>query len=484
MSKASLLCALLLLQTCLAVRLPVAAASSRWPAGGQIGVVGSFPSQDPIRMLSRGHGELAGTAADSISDDGGSSAPSGEEEEGQLDLDDDGSGGTKDSSGDRGSGGDVECPECGKLFKNDKSMFGHLRSHPNRGYKGATPPVKKLKLSSDTEAASLAPPSPDIDRPPPAQRSHRDPRLTSFEILCACVMYTLRYRNSQAIQEAPPPPPSITGKEDEAIEHADSAGIGGLVTSNAGAELIKSSNAEPEFKSNSAAELKSNAAPELKSNASPELKGNSAAEFKSNAAPEPKSNAAAELKSNAGPELGISALADRQGGPAAEVPKKRRRNKPKEVIGEHRKEKAVPRIKEKRPYICKYCKSEFPTHQALGGHMAGHHRDKKVLVPNEKGTFRPYQGTVGQSHNGIQAEPSGEGWRGRLLPASRQLEAQQFSMALNMGWQSGQAPGGHRSQQLERMHGGSSSVAPPPTHHGDRRRPLNIDLNVEAPEQD
>ncbi|KAL6596612.1 hypothetical protein ACP70R_047255 [Stipagrostis hirtigluma subsp. patula] len=458
MSKGRLLCALLLLQACFLLRLSVPA-SSRRLAGGQIGTGGVSLCQDPIRrpglMLSPGGDELgSGGSADSIlddelsdegvlvgdeyaSDDGGSSVPpageaDAEEEEGQLllrgddDDDHDDSGGLKDSSG--GSGGDVECPECGKFFKNDKSMFGHLRSHPNRGYKGATPPIKKLKLSLDTDASSPAPSSPGVDRPP-ARHSQRDPRLTPFETLCACVMYTLRYRGRQTVQQAPPPPPSFSEQKQEAIELADGAGIGALVTSNTGAEV----------------------------------------------------------KGNAGPDVNNPALGDDQGGPPVKVPKKRRRNKPKEVIGAQRKEKPVPRTKEKRPYICKHCKAEFSTHQALGGHMAGHHRDKRSQVPlNDKATLTPYPGAVGQSQDGKQAEGGTEYWRDGLLPSSRRLQADQFSMKLNMGWQSGQAPGGHHRQQFDRMNSGllPVAVAPPSAVGGNRPRLLDIDLNVEAPDQD
>ncbi|KAL6650879.1 hypothetical protein ACP70R_009804 [Stipagrostis hirtigluma subsp. patula] len=40
-----------------------------------------------------------------------------------------------------GGGRDLTCPECGKAFLSDKAMYGHLRSHPERGYKGATRPT-------------------------------------------------------------------------------------------------------------------------------------------------------------------------------------------------------------------------------------------------------------------------------------------------------------------------------------------------------
>ncbi|TVU15645.1 hypothetical protein EJB05_39177, partial [Eragrostis curvula] len=41
----------------------------------------------------------------------------------------------------RSGGRDLTCPECGKTFLSDRAMYGHLRSHPERGYKGATRPA-------------------------------------------------------------------------------------------------------------------------------------------------------------------------------------------------------------------------------------------------------------------------------------------------------------------------------------------------------
>ncbi|CAO2042642.1 unnamed protein product [Urochloa humidicola] len=35
----------------------------------------------------------------------------------------------------------TKCPECPKWFVSEKAMFGHLRKHPERGYKGATRPA-------------------------------------------------------------------------------------------------------------------------------------------------------------------------------------------------------------------------------------------------------------------------------------------------------------------------------------------------------
>nr|TKW21102.1 hypothetical protein SEVIR_4G184800v2 [Setaria viridis] len=134
MSKGSFLCSLVLLQVCI-VQLSLISSQL---TGAQ---VGDNPlCQDPIQRarLMSSHG-LVDTGDEYASNDGGVAAVVGgeaavEEEEGLLHPDGEDSCGTKDSSG---IGGDVECPECGKFFKNDKSLFGHLQSHPNRGYKGA-----------------------------------------------------------------------------------------------------------------------------------------------------------------------------------------------------------------------------------------------------------------------------------------------------------------------------------------------------------
>ncbi|KAL6845778.1 hypothetical protein ACP4OV_024353 [Aristida adscensionis] len=53
----------------------------------------------------------------------------------------------KVAEGGGGSGRDLTCPECGKAFLSDKAMYGHLRSHPERGYKGATRPTTTTTAS-------------------------------------------------------------------------------------------------------------------------------------------------------------------------------------------------------------------------------------------------------------------------------------------------------------------------------------------------
>lgn len=394
--------------------------------------------QDPIRrsslMLSR---DSDGARFDSIldggelasdqllvtgDDDGGTPTPLpvGEavaEEEGTLspwaDDDDDGGGG-KESSGEQGSGGDVECPECGKFFRNDKSMFGHLRSHPKRGYKGASPPEKKPNLSPRTEGSS-------------GQCSGRDPQLTPFELFCACIMYTLRSRdidNHQAEQQALPQPPPLA--EARQIE----AGIGLTAGNVAGQVKIE----------------------------------------------------------DPGPEIRNPLLCDERGGSMVKIPKKRRRSATnKEDREASKKVRFTPATtKEKRPYVCKHCKAEFSTHQALGGHMAGHHREKKAtlaLMNKEETSSQARQGgAAGQRKKGKQLAKGGadESCRAAGLSlSSRRLQVEQLSV----GWLSRQAPGGHRKLHFVRRNDGAPPAAVPGAADGGQRKPLNIDLNVEAPEQ-
>ncbi|CAL5034878.1 unnamed protein product [Urochloa decumbens] len=442
MSKGSLSCSLLLLL--------VVCIASQVTGGHQIGEDNDddlILCQDPIRKapLMSSHGrdddELAddGLSADSIFDDAGDEyasiaggvavAGDEEEEEEGIPLCDGGgdSGGTNSTKGSSGSG-DVECPECGKFFRNDKSMFGHLRSHPNRGYKGAIPPVKKFKLSPDTAAASSSCSLfSGTDRTTPGHQDRiRDPQLSPLEILCAYVLLTLKYRGSSSTTTTPevPRPPTSSFSELDAIGQAEGGSRG------------------------SAAVVTRNDTTEIKCDPGGE----------------------------AGNRLGNC---DEHGYPVVKIPKKRR-NMPKEVREAHRKKiKFVPPPKEKRPYACKHCKAEFPTNQALGGHVAGHHRDKKVPRLNHP------SGMVAESHNGKQQQVEDGG-----DDDDKDLSLRR--PALDVPWQSGQASGGQMRQQYGRSNDGLlPAVAAPPVltptptaDDGDVRRLWDIDLNVEAPEQE
>ncbi|THU52072.1 hypothetical protein C4D60_Mb10t00140 [Musa balbisiana] len=48
------------------------------------------------------------------------------------------------------------CPECGKTFPSDKSLFGHLRCHPERDYRGVNPPPGARKKPQPDAYSSIA----------------------------------------------------------------------------------------------------------------------------------------------------------------------------------------------------------------------------------------------------------------------------------------------------------------------------------------
>uniref|UniRef100_A0A453REH2 C2H2-type domain-containing protein n=1 Tax=Aegilops tauschii subsp. strangulata TaxID=200361 RepID=A0A453REH2_AEGTS len=127
---------------------------------------------------------------------------------------------SRNNSEEHWSSADVQCPECGKLFRNDKSMFGHLRSHPNRGYKkgsghiksrpskGYKPPARPKPLPSRNGKLSplpirngelSSPPANDSTRV--ARYSQRDPELSRFEVMMAYVMLTLKQRGDGVAQD-------------------------------------------------------------------------------------------------------------------------------------------------------------------------------------------------------------------------------------------------------------------------------------------
>ncbi|KAM3209506.1 hypothetical protein ACQJBY_063904 [Aegilops geniculata] len=195
-----------------------------------------------------------------------------------------------------------------------------------------------------------------------------------------------------------------------------------------------------------------------------------------------------------------------------EVPRKKGRKKSKESTEAPRKEKKVPSASTvKRSYTCKQCKAEFPTHQALGGHMAAHNKDKRIQAQNEqaaavweahqnqidrslnrlvtssmKPAWEAHQSQKGQNLNRKETKGGGEEPRqgGGMFMSTRELLMERYTKLFNQGWLSRQEAGGSsKRQHTENKDGGSPSIAPP-LADGGRRRPFDIDLNAMAPEKE
>ncbi|RRT67810.1 hypothetical protein B296_00038904 [Ensete ventricosum] len=64
-----------------------------------------------------------------------------------------GYGSSKRKHASKGGSGIPTCPECGKTFASDKALFGHLRCHPERDYRGANPPADARKPDGGPSSA-------------------------------------------------------------------------------------------------------------------------------------------------------------------------------------------------------------------------------------------------------------------------------------------------------------------------------------------
>uniref|UniRef100_A0ACD5VCB9 Uncharacterized protein n=1 Tax=Avena sativa TaxID=4498 RepID=A0ACD5VCB9_AVESA len=381
--------------------------------------------------------------------------------------------GSNDSEELGSGGGDVQCPECGKHFRSDKSMFGHLRSHPDRGYKGATPPPAKPKR--------LLPPV-DDGRRPVARYSQRDPNLNTFEILAAYIMLTIKHRDSRIAQDQ-----SVNVKREPVVpEEEDSVNVKTEpdVPEEEDSVNVKTEPDVPEEEDSVASKAGDDVVLGDKhgNTVHPSDDGNSVTAM----AIDDKAYCSEVGSPVAEMAVGNPVHHRSEHGSSIAVDAPTKRGRTKKSTEAHRKEKDVASAtKARRPYICKHCQAVFPTHQALGGHMAAHNKDRKVQAQNDQAAWEAHhQGQSGLNRQELKGGGGEEGEQrgGGLSASARALLMERYTRLFNTGWQSRQETGGgYKRQHTGNEAGGALPPVVPPVTDGDQRRLFGVDLNVQPP---
>ncbi|KAM0880935.1 hypothetical protein ACQ4PT_033256 [Festuca glaucescens] len=305
------------------------------------------------------------------------------------------------------------CPECGKSFPSDKAMYGHLRSHPERGYKGASrPPTPVASAAAGEARTKKAPPRreaahqlPPIKWPVTAKRT-RTPTIASSPV--------------SAEPAAPVPsllkPPPLSEEEEEAAmtlldlyhrmrgEEAPSEPEDLLPTTQQmqvnDDPVAENQTPRPEQQLDPPAHHVAHHAPPVEHIFGIILGSQAAEAEQSNAAAAAAAASKGKMPMEPEPVSCGALLAFRDKllspGMASKRPKKRpfqdlAKTQLPPAAGAAAAEEAMPlppalrRIPSPasdRTFMCPtpMCGKAFPTHQALGGHMASHNRANRCAA--------------------------------------------------------------------------------------------------------
>ncbi|KAB1214989.1 Zinc finger protein AZF2 [Morella rubra] len=234
------------------------------------------------------------------------------------------------------------CSVCGKKFSNMKALFGHMRSHPSRTWRGIRPPpVEKTKASSSSSTLSD-----DGIGSAAAAITATKAVVVDFSGPLFCWKVTGK-RGRKSI--GPSTNVSDSGLPQGLEEGMQEAVYDLMMLSNASSKKIFSDNSEPEASSMDSLTDSKNEHEDLDRHKSD--KSELVSDYEISGKPMIRKRKKRRIK--------LEALGDAGDQSDCQIPVTPNR------------------------YVCSLCSKSFPTHQALGGHMSSHNKLKSIQTLNE-----------------------------------------------------------------------------------------------------
>ncbi|XP_068638929.1 zinc finger protein ZAT9-like [Aristolochia californica] len=336
------------------------------------------------------------------------------------------------------------CSECGKHFPSEKSLYGHMRCHPERSWRGINPPSSARNSSSST-----------VDSGGEKTDDQMDSATTEMPApdgACSLATWPVTARRGRKIAFAPPD--KSTGCADQV---PDGEAVANLLFLAQGSP----SNRKPEIEEQGE-KIREISSKKVKEHA--EDSGSSDEYELKDKYMDPVSdnrNRVDDGNEDSGEES-ESTTCNRQLDTISENSKKRKKK---------RKFRDLDTVASGK-YKCSTCNKTFYSHQALGGHRASHKKYKSQSPSAE----------VEEEEADEEKTPITSGTH---LDGSNESSEAHRCQICNKTFPSGQALGGHkRCHYIAPTETAVSSVSSPEDAHKTVLRVLDFDLNEMPPVED